>query len=63
MLFAELIGEGWSIEDLTKLAGLNFLRVMKAVENFRDVQKKNGVKPYDDIASYRVDDPFNCTSS
>jgi membrane dipeptidase len=32
-LFATLIGTGeWSIEDLKKLAGLNFLRVMKDVE-------------------------------
>lgn len=32
-LFAELIGSGqWSVEDLKKLAGLNFLRVLEAVE-------------------------------
>jgi microsomal dipeptidase-like Zn-dependent dipeptidase len=32
-LFAALIGTGqWSIEDLKKLAGLNFLRVMQDVE-------------------------------
>lgn len=32
-LFAALIGTGkWSTEDLKKLAGLNFLRVMKEVE-------------------------------
>jgi microsomal dipeptidase-like Zn-dependent dipeptidase len=32
-LFAALIGTGqWSTEDLKKLAGLNFLRVMQDVE-------------------------------
>lgn len=35
-LFAELIKTGqWEIEDLKKLAGLNFLRVLKAVEKVR----------------------------
>jgi membrane dipeptidase len=33
ILFAALIRTGqWSIEDLKKLAGLNFLRVMQDVE-------------------------------
>lgn len=63
MLFAELLGEGWSIEDLTKLAGYNFLRVMKEVEKIRDNQKKSGIKPYEDIPTYRIDDPYNCTTS
>lgn len=32
-LFAELIASGlWELDDLKKLAGLNLIRVMKAVE-------------------------------
>lgn len=31
-LFAELMGHGWSIEELTKLAGANLLRVMSEVK-------------------------------
>ena len=33
-LFVALLDSGqWSVEDLSKLAGLNFLRVLKEVEN------------------------------
>ena len=32
---ALLASESWSIEDLKKLAGLNFLRVLKTVEEVR----------------------------
>ncbi|XP_037958930.1 dipeptidase 2-like, partial [Teleopsis dalmanni] len=62
-LFAELLGVGWSIEDLTKLAGGNFLRVMQQVEKVRDEKKAAGVKPYEDHPNFRSDDPYNCTSS
>lgn len=63
MLFAELLGSGWAIEDLTKLAGENLLRVMTEVEQVRDGQKKNEVKPFEDIPPFRTDtDPFNCTT-
>lgn len=31
-LFAELMGHGWSAEELTKLAGQNLLRVMTEVK-------------------------------
>lgn len=31
-LFAELMGHGWSVEELTKLAGANLLRVMNEVK-------------------------------
>lgn len=34
-LFAELMGHGWSVEELTKLAGGNLLRVMSEVKNFK----------------------------
>ncbi|KAM7352800.1 uncharacterized protein ACRADG_005173 [Cochliomyia hominivorax] len=62
-LFAELLGVGWSIEDLTKLAGGNFLRVMQQVEKVRDEKKAGGVKPYEDHPNFRAEDPYNCTSS
>lgn len=32
LLFAELMEEGWSMEELRKLAGLNLLRVLGAAE-------------------------------
>lgn len=49
-LFAELIGTGkWTIEDLKKLAGLNFLRVFQDVERVRDDFKKAKVPPYEDV--------------
>ena len=31
-LFAELMGHGWNVEELTKLAGANLLRVMNEVK-------------------------------
>ncbi|XP_073825273.1 uncharacterized protein isoform X1 [Musca autumnalis] len=62
-LFAELLGAGWSIEDLTKLAGGNFLRVMQQVERVRDEKRAAGVKPYEDHPNFRAEDPYNCTSS
>lgn len=61
ILFAELMGAGWTIEDLTKLAGSNFLRVLKEVEEIRDKMKIAKVEPYEDIS--RTDDTYNCTTS
>lgn len=63
VLFAELMGVGWTIEDLTKLAGSNFLRVLKEVEEIRDKMKKANVQPYEDILPGRSDDSYNCTTS
>ncbi|XP_075152836.1 uncharacterized protein LOC142226624 [Haematobia irritans] len=62
-LFAELLGVGWSIEDLTKLAGGNFLRVMQNVERVRDEKRAAGIKPYEDHPNFRAEDPYNCTTS
>ncbi|XP_020800784.1 uncharacterized protein LOC110178111 [Drosophila serrata] len=62
-LFAELLGGGWTIDELTKLAGGNFLRVMQQVEKLRDDKKASGVKPFEDHPNFRTDDPYNCTSS
>lgn len=63
VLFAELMGAGWTVEELTKLAGGNFLRVMREVETIRDKMRTNGVRPYEDILTNRNDDPFNCTTN
>ncbi|GJQ67007.1 hypothetical protein Trydic_g7992 [Trypoxylus dichotomus] len=61
-LFAELIGTGkWTIEDLKKLAGLNFLRVFQDVERVRDEFKKAKVPPYEDVLLPRPK-ANNCTS-
>ncbi|XP_017854524.2 uncharacterized protein LOC108607922 [Drosophila busckii] len=62
-LFAELLGGGWTMEELTKLAGGNFLRVMLQVEKIRDEKKAAGTKPFEDHPNFRTDDPYNCTSS
>ena len=35
-LFAELLRQGWSEEELEKLAGKNLLRVMRAVEEVKE---------------------------
>ncbi|XP_059617983.1 uncharacterized protein LOC132262665 [Phlebotomus argentipes] len=63
MLFAELMGDGWTAEELTKLAGQNFLRVMSEVERVRDAQKSAGVRPHEEVPNFRLEDPYNCTSS
>lgn len=63
VLFAELLGGGWTAEDLAKLAGQNFMRVLAAVEALRDKKKSAGLRPYEDVLSLRTEDPFNCTSS
>lgn len=62
-LFAELLGNGWNTDELTKLAGQNFLRVLAEVEALRDRKKSEGQRPFEDILNFRTDDPFNCTSS
>lgn len=62
-LFAELLGDGWTVEELTKLAGQNFLRVLGEVEEMRDKKKQMGVKPFEDIPNFRTEDSYNCTSS
>ncbi|XP_060084515.1 dipeptidase 1-like [Ylistrum balloti] len=62
VIFAELKRRNWSVEDLKKLAGLNFLRVFRAVEKVRD--DKQNLPPYEDIidkADYIM--PHNCTTS
>ncbi|KAL1491336.1 hypothetical protein ABEB36_011945 [Hypothenemus hampei] len=61
-LFAELIGTGkWSVDDLKKLAGLNFLRVMQNVEKIRDEFRRANVPPYEDVMP-RPKGFGNCTS-
>lgn len=60
-LFAELIATGkWTVDDLKKLAGLNFLRVFQEVERVRDEYKRAKVLPYEDVLHPRPKD--NCTS-
>ena len=61
-LFAELLGVGWTMEELTKLAGGNFLRVMTEVEKVRDNKKLSGVRPFEDQPAFKTEDPYNCTS-
>jgi membrane dipeptidase len=62
-LFDKLSEEGldyepWTRDELQKLAGLNLIRVMKAVENVRDSLRSEkpyeGLVPYDDLI---VEDP------
>ncbi|XP_017780973.1 PREDICTED: dipeptidase 1-like [Nicrophorus vespilloides] len=61
-LFAELIGSGkWTVDDLKKLAGLNFLRVMQEVEKVRDEFGKAKVPPYEDVLLPRPKEN-NCSS-
>lgn len=60
-LFAELIATGkWTVDDLKKLAGLNFLRVFQEVERVRDEFKRAKVLPYEDVLHPRPKD--NCSS-
>lgn len=63
ILFAELLGVGWTVDELTKLAGANFLRVMGEVEIIRDKMRTAQVQPYEDLLNTRIDDPYNCTTS
>ncbi|XP_033762131.1 dipeptidase 1-like [Pecten maximus] len=47
VIFAELHKRGWSIDDLKKVAGQNFLRVFKAVEEVK--RSKVNLEPFEDI--------------
>ncbi|XP_053695316.1 uncharacterized protein LOC128742857 [Sabethes cyaneus] len=63
-LFAELLGDGWTADELEKLAGRNLLRVLEEVEKVRENQRLSGVRPYEDIpVALRADEHFNCTTS
>lgn len=62
VLFAELLGGGWTADDLAKLAGQNFVRVLAEVEALRDKKRTDGQRPYEDVLSVKTEDPFNCTS-
>ncbi|CRK93915.1 CLUMA_CG007442, isoform A [Clunio marinus] len=64
-LFAELMGHGWTAEELTKLAGGNLLRVLSEVriiikrkssmiERVRDMKRMNNEKPFEDIPNFRL---------
>jgi len=48
-LFEELLKRGWEEEDLKKLAGLNFLRVFREVEDLKNTQSE--MEPYEDYIS------------
>ncbi|XP_052755537.1 uncharacterized protein LOC113517025 [Galleria mellonella] len=61
LLFAELMEEGWSIEELRKLAGLNLLRVLSAAERVAQEMATAQVVPYEEIPP-RVLDAHNCSS-
>lgn len=63
ILFAELIGFGWTVDELTKLAGGNLLRVMKEVESIRDKMKKEKIPPNEDIFANRIENPHKCQSN
>ncbi|XP_011055903.1 PREDICTED: dipeptidase 1 isoform X3 [Acromyrmex echinatior] len=47
-LFAELLAHGWSEKDIQKLAGLNLIRVFKAVEQIRDNLAAEGMEPLEE---------------
>ncbi|XP_024944676.1 dipeptidase 1 isoform X2 [Cephus cinctus] len=47
-LFAELLARGWSEKDIRKLAGLNLIRVFKAVEEVRDRMTEEGMEPLEE---------------
>lgn len=53
--------EGWNIEELRKLAGLNLLRVMSAAERVSRELATAHVTPYEDV-SPRSADTHNCSS-
>lgn len=61
LLFAELMDQGWSMEELRKLAGQNLLRVLGAAERVaRDLTAAH-VAPYEETQP-RALDPHNCSS-
>lgn len=53
--------EGWSIEELQKLAGLNLLRVMGAAEQVARELATAHVAPYEDVPPKQID-THNCSS-
>ncbi|CAB3249978.1 unnamed protein product [Arctia plantaginis] len=61
LLFAELMEEGWTIEELRKLAGLNLLRVMGAAEQVSRELASAHVAPYEDVPPKQIDS-HNCSS-
>lgn len=63
ILFAELIGFGWTMDELTKLAGGNLLRVFKEVETVRDNMFKEKIPPNEDIFANRMENPHKCQSN
>uniref|UniRef100_A0A182NLK8 Dipeptidase n=1 Tax=Anopheles dirus TaxID=7168 RepID=A0A182NLK8_9DIPT len=63
-LFAELLGDGWTVDELEKLAGRNLLRVFEEVEKVRENQRLSGVRPYEDIPpALRPDEHANCSTN
>lgn len=63
ILFAELIGFGWTMDELTKLAGGNLLRVFKEVETMRDKMREEKIQPNEDIFANRMENPHKCQSN
>lgn len=63
ILFAELIGFGWTMDELTKLAGGNLLRVFKEVETIRDKMREEKIQPNEDIFANRMENPHKCQSN
>lgn len=61
VLFAELISFGWTVDELTKLAGGNLLRVFAEVEAYRD--KMRNTPPNEDIYANRIENPHKCQSN
>lgn len=61
LLFAELMEDGWSIEDLQKLAGLNLLRVLSSAKEVAQELASANVTPYEEVAP-RIVDAHNCSS-
>ncbi|XP_035916642.1 uncharacterized protein LOC118514142 isoform X2 [Anopheles stephensi] len=63
-LFAELLGDGWTVDELEKLAGRNLLRVFEEVEKVRENQRLSGVRPYEEIPPVvRPDEHANCSTN
>ncbi|XP_061516344.1 uncharacterized protein LOC1278102 [Anopheles gambiae] len=63
-LFAELLGDGWTLEELEKLAGRNLLRVFEEVEKVRENQRLSGVRPYEEIPPVvRPEEHANCSTN
>uniref|UniRef100_A0A182Q3R3 Dipeptidase n=1 Tax=Anopheles farauti TaxID=69004 RepID=A0A182Q3R3_9DIPT len=63
-LFAELLGDGWTVDELEKLAGRNLLRVFEEVEKVRENQRLSGVRPYEELPpALRPDElALNCST-